>query len=646
MTFSENPRRDRWIAVLLFFFSFACYAGTLRHGFVYDDHVEIVGNPYVKSWRFLPTILHSTIWSFLGSTGTSNYYRPLVTFTHLLLWKAFGEHPFAFHLFSLVLNALVVVALYSFGRRLFASTSVATAAAVLFAVHPIHSESVNWISAVPDLEASLLILLAFLFYTRKPVPNLTNHIITCGCYLGAMLAKEPAVMLAPLLVYYEHFVSETRQETTFLKKLRRYLPVCLTAAAYLVLRRLVMGRLVPLLPHADLGSRETVYSAFALVGNYARLLLWPSPLSALHTFHPSRSFWLPDVLGGAAIVLGCLLFVLFEGKRRPELAFSVAWLAIFLSPALNPQWMPANVLAERYLYLPSMGFCWLAARPVAFLWDEFANTSRVRIACRMALSVASLCAVTLGYVAIQRRSPVWRDDVILYRTTLKTDPESYVAHLNLGTTYVDLQDYSEAEVELREALRLKPDNAYALNALACMFLEQNRLEEANEVLLRAIAVAPLFPDPHFNYGRLLKKIGQDNHALAEYRVAVANGPLNATARLYLGQEFADRGRNSEAEAELRESIRLAPSLPAQQTLAKALLRTGREAEAITMLEKMAAEFPDDNATHLNLASLYEGARRFPEAAKQYRLALEIEPENNQAREGLARLASKLGSSLQ
>ena len=116
---------ERWISPILFLVSVACYANTLLNGFVYDDELQILANPYVKSWHYLPQIFTTTVWSFIGAAGDSNYYRPLMTFTYLLLWKAFGDLPFGYHLFNILLNALVVVAVYSAGQQLFKSRSFA-----------------------------------------------------------------------------------------------------------------------------------------------------------------------------------------------------------------------------------------------------------------------------------------------------------------------------------------------------------------------------------------------------------------------------------------------------------------------------------------------------------------------------------------
>ncbi len=163
----------------------------------------------------MPAIFRTTVWSFVGAAGDTNYYRPLMTLTYLFLWKIFGDSPVGYHLFNVLVNALVVMCVYFAGRELFKDRWIALIAATLFAVHPVHTETVNWIAAVPDLEATLFCLLAFYAHIKGPGSDWKRQALVVICFFLALLSKEPALMFAPLVVYYEHFVREGRRETTF-----------------------------------------------------------------------------------------------------------------------------------------------------------------------------------------------------------------------------------------------------------------------------------------------------------------------------------------------------------------------------------------------------------------------------------------------
>ncbi len=313
-----------------------------------------------------------------------------------------------------------------------------------------------------------------------------------------------------------------------------------------------------MLQHAQISWPQAIFSAFALVGQYTRLLLWPSHLSAFHTFHVSNSLWETPVLAGIAIVLGSLLFILLCYKKFPALTFSLVWIGFTLGPVLNARWMASNVLAERYLYLPSVGFCWIAAWAVSRCWDAVKSQEPWRMPASVALAFLMAAIVLAGAIKTFARNNVWHEDITLYTTTLRTDPDSYVMHLNLGTSYFQNRNFPDAEKELKQALVLKPDSVNALNALGCLYLEQERLDESARMFQSAIELKPLWTDPHYNFGRLLVKTGHRPEALEQFRTAVETGPLNSSARLFLAQTLAEDGNLQEAETEYRKSLELAP----------------------------------------------------------------------------------------
>lgn len=642
-SWARKPWSDGALVALLLLVTLFCYANILTNSFVYDDDLQILQNPYVKSWRFLPEIFGTTVWSFVGEVGTTNYYRPLMTLSFLVLWKIFGPIPFGFHLFSLVVHAGVVVMMFYAGCRIFQDRRIAWLGALLFALHPIHTEAVDWIAAFPDLLSSFFFLAAFWVFAGSETPNWKQRIAAGALFVLAVLSKEPALMLVAVAVPFEHFVRPGRNATTLQQKFIRYAPLCLVGAAYLALRVALFGKLAPVLQHPQISWAQSIYSAFALVVDYVRLLVWPTRLSAFHVFHASSSLTEPRVLGGLVVVVLYVAGILVLRKVSAPAAFALLWLGVTLAPVLNARWMAANVLTERYLYLPSVGFCWLAAWIGKAAWDFLSEKPPSgRTPWRVALCATGIALAVLGTTKTWARNRIWRNDVTLYTKTLETDPDSYVMRMNLGISYFEMRDFSSSERELRRALELKPDSPNVLNALGCVYLEQGRLEEAATTFQKAIASKPGWTDSHFNYGRLLKQTGRNDAAVAEFRTAVDVGPLNATARLFLAQELEARGEDSEAEAEYRKSMQLSPSLTAEQNLVDILLRTGREKSAAEMLQQMATEYPYDSATHMRLGRLFEKERKTKEAAREYQATLVTDPANAEAQAGLQRLKNQAG----
>jgi len=166
LSFRAVDKKKQFALALLLLCAFLVYANTLLSGFVYDDHFQIEGNPYVHSFRHIGRIFSTTVWSFQGTEGQTNYYRPLMTFGYLLCDRVFQSFPMGFHLVNLLLNCAVVWLVFRVCAALFDDEAVAVVAAALFALHPIHTEVVAWIAAVTELQLAVFYLLGFLLFLR------------------------------------------------------------------------------------------------------------------------------------------------------------------------------------------------------------------------------------------------------------------------------------------------------------------------------------------------------------------------------------------------------------------------------------------------------------------------------------------------
>ena len=224
----EKARQDGDPLAVLFLVLLAAlpYLNTLTNAFVYDDRQQVLENPYIHSFRYLGRIFGSTVWTFEGAQGATNYYRPLMTFAYLLAYKAFGLIPFGFHLMNLALHIAVVLLVFAVAERLFRDRLLSLIAAGLFALHPIHTESVAWIAGITDLELSVFFLLTFLLYLRlsktesesTAAPSWLSYIPILIAYLFCLLSKEQALVLPALLIVYEHFYREGAEEISLPRK--------------------------------------------------------------------------------------------------------------------------------------------------------------------------------------------------------------------------------------------------------------------------------------------------------------------------------------------------------------------------------------------------------------------------------------------
>src|SRR5712692_712229 len=229
------------------------YANTLLNDFIftYDDGTQILRNPYVHSFRYLREIFATNVWSYLGTNTVTNYYRPAMMVGYLLCYKIFGPVAYGFHLASLILHCAVVAVLFRVTLRMTADRFLGFVAAALFALHPVHTEPVAWISSVTELEVTFFCLVTFWLFLEIPRPGGgSSEFVKLGmaaCYVPALLSKEQALVLPLLATLYEHLYRDDRHLTTGRQKLSRYGVLWLAGAAYMLFRFRFLGGFAPLL---------------------------------------------------------------------------------------------------------------------------------------------------------------------------------------------------------------------------------------------------------------------------------------------------------------------------------------------------------------------------------------------------------------
>jgi len=609
------------------------YLNILFNGFVYDDDTQLVKNPYIRSFQYLKEIFASNVWSFSGVT-VSNYYRPMMTLGYLVCYRLFGLRAYGFHLVSLLLHVLAVCLVFVLTERLTGDRVWAFLAGALFALHPIHTESVAWIAAVTDLELTFFYLLTFGFFlaVARPGGRPSKALLAAMgvAFVLALLSKEQAMTLPALATVYEHFYREDRSETSASRKLARYGLLWLVGAAYMLLRIRFLGTLAPVDFHAEVTPQQMVLSAVALVGQYVGKLLWPVRLCAFYVFHPSTSPFDLGVLAGLLVLLAlaALFFVCWRSRERNVrfASFAIVWFFATLAPVLNAHWLARNVFSERYLYLPSVGVVWLVGLGASKLWSRAAaRPAQRRALVLVGVAVGGLCAAR---IVIRNRD--WNNDIVLYTRTLELSPDADGILNDLASAYWFGGAMDKAESMWKRALAVNPNNVEVLSNLGVLALRKKHYPQGAELFQRAIKLRPDEPNPHLNLGETYLKMGLRDQAEPQLRAVVALAPLNSRARNKLGQLLFEEGREDEAEEQFRASVRVEPNALAYDYLGtingrrRAWGEAERDFRAALSLEEY------DSYAHFGLGDIYTLTGRKAEALNQYQAGLVKDPTNPQA----------------
>jgi tetratricopeptide (TPR) repeat protein len=609
------------------------YLNILFNGFVYDDDNQVLKNPYIRSFRYLKEIFTTNVWSFKG-VAVSNYYRPMMTLGYLVCYKLFGMRAYGFHLVSLLLHVLVVCLVFMLTERLTGDRVWAFVAGALFALHPIHTESVAWVAAVTDLELTVFYLLTFGLFLAVARPGGGRSERTLAAmglaFILALLSKEQAMTLPALATVYEHFYREDRSETSFSQKLARYGVLWLVGVAYVLYRIQFLGALAPAEKFRQGTPQQIVLSAIALVAQYVWKLLWPVRLCAFYVFHPSTSPFDPRVLAGllALLAFAALFLACWRSRERNVrfASFGIVWYFATLAPVLNAHWVGENVFTERYLYLPSVGVAWLVGLGASKLWSRAAT----RPAQRRALVLAGVTVGALFAARIVTRNRDWNNDKVLFTRTLDLSPDAYQVLNALGGVYWREGDLDKAESMWRGVLARKPDNSEAFNNLGLLASQRHQYAEAKRFFQRAMEVKPNLADPHLNMGDTYLKMGLLGPAELQLRAAIAISPIDAPAHNRLGQLLFATGRPKEAEEQFRASVRSTPNALAYDFLGMFNIRRGAVGEAAADFRAALSLEEFDSYAHFGLGDICRAAGRKAEALSQYEAGLVKDPTNPQA----------------
>jgi Tfp pilus assembly protein PilF len=294
--------------------------------------------------------------------------------------------------------------------------------------------------------------------------------------------------------------------------------------------------------------------------------------------------------------------------------------------------MAANVFAERYLYLPSVGICWIAGWGVARLWALASG-----LVARRALVAAASVLAALCCIRIVTRNRDWRNDIQLYTVTLAASPNAYPIRNNLGTVYWHLGNVRAAEREWKIALPFNPQNAIVLNNLGLICAQEKHYDDAIEYYKQAMRLKPNYTDPHLNLGSAYAAIGRSDAAELQLRAAVALSPLNTRARNELGRLYLDAGRLIEAEEQFRRSVESEPNVVACDSLGDIYAQWGHRAKAEEAFGRAVSLEAFDSHAHFALAALYAASGRSSLAAREYEEGLKSDPGNREALAALRQL---------
>jgi len=537
----------------------------------YDDNEQIVENAWIKA------IFSHHSFGFAKDKELGTTYRPLVFSVYMAEYSLFGLDPKGWHAVNIAFHAVNTVLVFIAAAMLLKGGGAAFAAAVLFALHPVNSEVVAWVGCVPELLYTMLCLGAFCLYVKSRsgayLPFLFN-IASAALFFIALFAKETAISL-PLLVFaYDLFVKKDGP-VLGAAPAKRYLPYALLAVLYFAIRLSALGGMAPrenMYPY--LGWEQYLMNAAVLFVKYIRVLAIPVNDYPFQMLDPVFSISEPRAYLSIALILAAgALLVAVRKRVNPLYLLSAAFIVLPIIPALYLPGLSRVPFADRYLYLPSMGFAMVLAmllkRPLE--GAASAQSRRLRAA---AVSVFVLVSAFYG-VSSGLRNLRWQDEFSLWNSSVKgvSGEYRYYAYYQLGTAALRKDMHEDAVTYFKEAIRVTSANRYPdpgvigdsrLN-LAYSYRSRGLLGEAAAEYVELLKSYPAHPLSNYELASIYMEMGRLDEA-AEYFLRAARyfrDPLDVKDALVGAANcLARKGEYEEASASYQEALRVMPGDPA------------------------------------------------------------------------------------
>jgi len=541
------------------------FVNALSNGFVFDDYAVIVENKYIKdAGGSIAAFFNRSYYKIAGGEAS---YRPVATLSYYLIHAAAGLDPFYYHIVSLGLHILNAVLVYWLIYCVIKNPFCALIGGLLFACHPAQTEAVDCISYNEDLLTAFFYLGAFLLYLKLDPADIKSgfkyFVGSLFCFLLGLLSKEMAITLPAIIVLYDLSLrvkpEQSLNRALVLKTLKGrrlfYAGYLAVSLVYLSVRFVFLSNPQASSPHVDTALMERIVYLPNHIFSFIKLALFPVNLNADYVFSYPPGFWEISNLIGFFSVVFLAVVGTYTYKYSKQFFFCTWWFLLTLFPVYNI--IPIfNPFADRYLYIPSVGFCLLAA----FIFRRLVFK---KLPAKPALIISALAAVIaiVGFyatVAVARNRD-WKDSLTLWSKTVISSPNSSVAHGSLGRAYQEQGRLDEAVRQYNKALALYPGDFKAHYNLGVIYDKQDKLNEAVLNYQKAIEINPKYIDARFNLANIYQKQGLLEKAIQQYRRVIALDPDDFEARNNLGVVYAMQGNLENAVLEWEKVLAIDPA---------------------------------------------------------------------------------------
>ena len=498
------------------------YSNSINSSFLWDDNGLVKDNLYIRNIDGLKELIAGEI-----STDdvTFRFYRPMQMITYAVDYALWKLDVRGYHLTNLIFHILTSLLVYFLINLLYKEKLLSFFTAIIFVVHPIHTEAISYISGRSDPMAAVFLLLGLIFYIKcLRQEKVVFFVLSLFSFLLAVLSRETSLIFIVLLLLY-HWLFGRKV------KFRYFLPFLLVTSVFIFLRLTILKNsffdekifLTTLL--------ERLPGFFAAIYNYFRLLIMPFDLHMEYGLEVFKWYNI-QVTGGIAVTLFLVLCLVKDRKKRGLVSFSILWFFITLFPVSNLY--PVNAyMAEHWMYIPSIGFFLIAAKGLTFLFKE-----------KKQYAIAGLLLIGLvsfySYLTVEQNK-YWQNPIEFCKKTLKYAPRSWRLYNNLGRLYMLREERHKAIEALKKAIEINPSHSKSYNNIAVAYNDIGETSKAIHMYKMAIKLNPEYAKAYYNLANLYKENKNIEEAIVYYQKAISINNYYAKAYNNLGMAYDEKG---------------------------------------------------------------------------------------------------------
>ncbi|MBN8725277.1 MAG: tetratricopeptide repeat protein [Acidobacteria bacterium] len=658
----SKSQQEFFIASIIILVTLITFTNTLLNGFVYDDISIVQNNSSINALSKIPNLFLQGYW---GENNRNGLYRPITVVTYSLNYAINGLEPYGYHLVNIIIHIINSLLVYWIVKHYSESKLLSIFTALLFSVHPVHSEAVAAIYGRAELLAAMFLLIAWVYYL-KSLTSKYYYIISLLSYFLSLFCKESGIVFFGILLLVQ-FCTKTSWKEKLIPEIKAWGYV-LSTIPYLVIRVWITGAFG--IPKAGqlLGAESFLTRLYTMsLGfvQYFKMLVYPVTLFIDYDYGVIPIVKALNLSVSLSLILILLVIIIgfWQSGKNPIIGFAILFFFITISIVSNVLIPTGFLIAERTIYIAVLSICLI----IAAIFYQLYQLGWQKLALTGFIIVLSLLSIRAYFHNID-----FRDNFTFFTTIVKLSPNNPRVNYSLGIHYLRNDDFLKSEEYLEKALKLIPDYSTAMAALGELYFEQGQIDKSIDILNKALALSPKLSYANQNMARIYKdkkdyekakeflleaiknsspnakleqelamllyEMGQEEQAIISFKKALELDPNFAEPLVNLARIARKKNDTTQATNLLAKALKLDPSnADANNLWGAGLLAKGDLCQAKTYLVKAVNLDNKLAEAHNNLGVTFAQMNLYTEARREFQLALQINPDYSSAKQNLSLL---------